>query len=46
MEYRLVYMPCILEMHLGIVGKKLGDQIQGIYDNKSADYVAQLRSKI
>ncbi len=36
----------ILEMHLGMVGKELGNQIQAIFDEKQADYIEQLRSKM
>ncbi|PHR58383.1 MAG: DNA-directed RNA polymerase subunit beta [Arcobacter sp.] len=36
----------ILEMHLGMVGKELGNQIQEIFDEKQADFVAQLRAKM
>ncbi len=36
----------ILEVHLGLVGKKLGEQIQAIFDEKTADYVEKLRNKM
>ncbi len=36
----------ILEVHLGLIGKKLGAQIQGIFDAKKSDFVAQLREKM
>ena len=36
----------ILEMHLGMVGKELGNQIQAIFDEKQADYIEKLRSKM
>ena len=36
----------ILEMHLGLVGKKLGEQIQEIFDQKQSDFIAQLREKM
>jgi len=36
----------ILEVHLGLIGQKLGDQIQEIFEAKQADYVDQLRSKM
>jgi len=36
----------ILEVHLGLVGKKLGEQIQTIFDEKTADYVEKLRTKM
>ena len=36
----------ILEVHLGLVGKKLGEQIQAIFDEKTADYVEKLRAKM
>jgi len=36
----------ILEMHLGMAGKELGRQIQAIFDEKQADYIEKLRSKM
>ncbi|WP_419769078.1 MAG: DNA-directed RNA polymerase subunit beta [Candidatus Marinarcus sp.] len=36
----------ILEVHLGLVGKKLGNQIQDIFEAKQADFIAQLRAKM
>ncbi|MGB5791416.1 MAG: DNA-directed RNA polymerase subunit beta, partial [Poseidonibacter sp.] len=36
----------ILEVHLGLVGKRLGAQIQDLFDAKKADFVAQLRAKM
>ena len=36
----------ILEVHLGLVGKKLGAQIQDIFEAKKADFIAELRSKM
>jgi len=36
----------ILEVHLGLIGKKLGKQIQDIFEQKQADFVAQLRTKM
>ena len=36
----------ILEVHLGIVGQKLGRQIQEIFDAKQADFVKELRTKM
>ncbi|EAK0794090.1 DNA-directed RNA polymerase subunit beta [Campylobacter lari] len=36
----------ILESHLGIVGMRLGDQIQEIFDKKQKDFIKQLRTKI
>jgi DNA-directed RNA polymerase subunit beta len=36
----------ILEMHLGMVGHELGNQIQEIFEAKQADFVEQLRSKL
>jgi len=36
----------ILEVHLGLIGKKLGKQIQNIFEEKQADFVEQLRSKM
>ncbi|MBD3791011.1 MAG: DNA-directed RNA polymerase subunit beta [Campylobacterales bacterium] len=36
----------ILEVHLGLVGKNLGNQIQEIFENKQADFVEQLRAKM
>ena len=36
----------ILEMHLGMVGRELGNQLQEIFESKQADFVAQLRTKM
>ncbi len=36
----------ILEMHLGMVGRELGDQIQETFDKKRQDFVDELRSKL
>jgi DNA-directed RNA polymerase beta subunit len=36
----------ILEVHLGLVGKKLGEQIQAIFDEKTTDYIEKLRNKM
>jgi DNA-directed RNA polymerase beta subunit len=36
----------ILEVHLGLVGKKLGAQIQEIFESKTEDYVNKLRDKM
>jgi DNA-directed RNA polymerase beta subunit len=36
----------ILEVHLGLVGKKLGEQIQEMFDNKTADFIKDLRAKM
>jgi DNA-directed RNA polymerase beta subunit len=36
----------ILEVHLGLVGKRLGDQIQAIFDEKKEDFVQKLRTKM
>jgi DNA-directed RNA polymerase subunit beta len=36
----------ILEVHLGIVGKKLGAQIQDMFENKKETFLADLRAKM
>jgi DNA-directed RNA polymerase subunit beta len=36
----------ILEVHLGHVGKKLGAQIQDMFEEKSATFIADLREKM
>ena len=36
----------ILEMHLGMIGSKLGAQIQDIFEEKQQDFLAQLRAKM
>ncbi len=36
----------ILEMHLGMVGYELGNQIQELFEAKQADFIAQLRGKL
>ncbi|WP_456322709.1 DNA-directed RNA polymerase subunit beta [Hydrogenimonas sp.] len=36
----------ILEVHLGLVGKRLGRQIQDIFDEKKEDFIKQLRAKM
>ncbi len=36
----------ILEVHLGLVGKNIGEQLQEIFDANQSDFVAQLREKM
>jgi len=36
----------ILEVHLGLVGKKLGKQIEQVFKEKRDDFVAELRQKM
>ena len=36
----------ILEVHLGLIGKKLGAQIQDMFDNKQKDFIKNLRTKM
>jgi len=36
----------ILEVHLGLVGKRLGEQIQEMFDTKQKDFVKELRAKM
>jgi DNA-directed RNA polymerase beta subunit len=36
----------ILEVHLGLIGKKLGKQIQEIFDNAKDDFTSELRAKL
>ena len=36
----------ILEVHLGLIGKRLGEQIQDIFNAKQKDFVEQLRKKM
>ena len=36
----------ILEVHLGLVGKRLGDQIATLFEEKKADFIAKLRAKM
>ncbi len=36
----------ILEVHLGLVGKRLGEQIQEMFDAKQEDFVKELRAKM
>ena len=36
----------ILEMHLGMVGKELGYQIQDIFESKQKEFIGELRSKM
>jgi len=36
----------ILEMHLGMAGRELGNQIQAEFDTKQADYIERLRTKM
>ncbi|WP_122894039.1 DNA-directed RNA polymerase subunit beta [Arcobacter peruensis] len=36
----------ILEVHLGLVGKRLGAQIQDIFDAKKVDFIKELRAKM
>lgn len=36
----------ILESHLGLIGMKLGEQIQEIFDRKSKEWITELRAKM
>lgn len=36
----------ILETHLGMIGKKIGNQISQIFEEKKSDYLSVLRSKM
>jgi DNA-directed RNA polymerase subunit beta len=36
----------ILEVHLGLVGKRLGSQIQEVFDAKRTEFVSELRAKM
>ena len=36
----------ILEVHLGLIGKKLGKQIEDIFKEKQGDFIAKLRQKM
>ncbi len=36
----------ILEVHLGLVGKRLGEQIQEMFDAKQGDFIKELRAKM
>ncbi|WP_419765735.1 MAG: DNA-directed RNA polymerase subunit beta [Arcobacter sp.] len=36
----------ILEVHLGLVGKRLGSQIQDVFDAKRTEFVSELRAKM
>jgi len=36
----------ILEVHLGLVGKRLGEQIQEMFDTKQGDFIKELREKM
>ena len=36
----------ILEVHLGLIGKKLGQQIQDIFEKKQAEFITELRAKM
>ncbi len=36
----------ILEVHLGLIGKRLGEQIQEIYESKREDFVRKLRTRM
>ncbi len=36
----------ILEMHLGMAGREMGNQIQAVFDSKQKDYIDQLRAKM
>jgi DNA-directed RNA polymerase beta subunit len=36
----------ILEVHLGLIGKKLGEQIQEMFENKQKDFISKLRKKM
>ena len=36
----------ILEVHLGLIGKNLGEQIEEMFNNQQSDFVVQLREKM
>jgi len=36
----------ILEVHLGLVGKKLGEQLQEMFENKQESFIEDLRAKM
>lgn len=36
----------ILEMHLGIAGKRMGEQLQDIFESKQKEFIGELRSKM
>ncbi len=36
----------ILEVHLGLVGKRLGEQIQDMFENQQKDFIQDLRAKM
>jgi len=36
----------ILEVHLGLVGKRLGEQIQEMFDAKQGDFIKELKAKM
>ncbi|EOJ0267680.1 hypothetical protein ACMZTT_001847, partial [Campylobacter jejuni] len=36
----------ILESHLGLIGLRLGDQIQEIFDRRQKDFLKELRAKM
>ncbi|AJB45862.1 DNA-directed RNA polymerase subunit beta [Campylobacter fetus] len=36
----------ILESHLGLIGMKLGEQIEEIFENKKAEWIKELRAKM
>ncbi|WP_331775411.1 DNA-directed RNA polymerase subunit beta [Sulfurospirillum sp. 1612] len=36
----------ILEVHLGLAGRRLGDQIKEIFETKQGDWIKELRSKM
>jgi DNA-directed RNA polymerase beta subunit len=36
----------VLEVHLGLVGKRLGEQLQEMFENKTADFIKELRAKM
>ncbi len=36
----------ILEVHLGLVGKKLGEQIQEMFENKQQNFIQNLKAKM
>jgi DNA-directed RNA polymerase subunit beta len=36
----------ILEVHLGLVGKRLGEQIADIFEKKQSDFISELREKM
>ncbi|MCB4747113.1 MAG: DNA-directed RNA polymerase subunit beta [Sulfurovum sp.] len=36
----------ILEVHLGLIGKRLGEQIQEMFDNQTEEFIQKLRTKM